>query len=105
MLLPFLCRKVIPRVLSGAGVFVSDPQHILQRLLGLPALFIESVGVDVQRSAGLGMSQIGRHGAYIHSVGDLQAGAGVAQAMDGQLRGQAVFFENQHLIKTSEILI
>ena len=76
MLLPFLCRKVIPRVLSGAGVFVSDPQHILQRLLGFPALFVEGVGVDVQRGAGLGVAQIGRHGAHIHALGDLQAGAG-----------------------------
>lgn len=47
-----------------------QPHHLAQFFLRLPLFLVKGVGVNVQRRAGLGMTQQAGHGAHIHALGN-----------------------------------
>ena len=58
-------------------------------------VFVEGVGVDVQRGGGLAVAEDARHRGHIRTARDHQTGGGVPEGMDVQLLRQAVLLENQ----------
>ena len=73
----------------------SNPHPPLHLSTDLPLLLIESVSVNIQRSGHLGVPQQPGHRGNIRPAGDHQAGCRVPQAVDVQVQGKAVLFENQ----------
>ena len=49
-----------------------QPHHLPQLLLGFPLLLVESMGVNVQRRTGLGMTQQAGYRAHVHALGNQQ---------------------------------
>ena len=58
-------------------------------------VFVEGVGVDVQRGGGLAVAEDARHRGHIRAARDHQTGGGVPEGMDVQLLRQAVLLEDQ----------
>ena len=58
-------------------------------------VFVEGVGVDVQRGGGLAVAEDARHRCDIRAARDHQTGGGVPEGMDVQLLRQAVLLEDQ----------
>lgn len=58
-------------------------------------VFVEGVGVDVQRGGGLAVAEDARHRGHIRTARDHQTGGGVPEGMDVQLLRQAVLLEDQ----------
>ena len=58
-------------------------------------VFVEGVGVDVQRGGGLAVAEDARHRGHIRAARNHQTGGGVPEGMDVQLLRQAVFLEDQ----------
>ena len=73
----------------------SHPHPPLHLSTDLPLLLIESVSENIQRSGYLCVAQNSGHRSYIRPSGDHQAGGCVPQAVDVQVQGKAVLFENQ----------
>ena len=73
----------------------SNLQHLLQARAGGLFVFVEGVGVDVQRGGGLAVAEDARHRGHIRAARDHQTGGGVPEGMDVQLLRQAVLLEDQ----------
>ena len=58
-------------------------------------VFVEGVGVDVQRGGGLAVAKDARYRGHIRAARDHQTGGGVPEGMDVQLLRQAVLLEDQ----------
>ena len=58
-------------------------------------VFVEGVGVDVQRGGGLAVAEDARHRCHIRAARDHQTGGGVPEGMDVQFLRQAVLLEDQ----------
>ena len=71
-----------------------DFQTALHDLAGGFLIFVESVGVDVQRGRRLAVSEQSSNCANIRAAGDEQACCRVAQAVDIQVRRQVICLEN-----------
>jgi len=67
----------------------------LQLCAGGLFVFVEGVGVDVQRGGGLAVAEDARHRGHIRTARDHQTGGGVPEGMDVQLLRQAVLLEDQ----------
>ena len=72
----------------------SDLQAALHNLAGGFLILVESVGVDVQCSRWLTVSEKPRDRADIRAAGDEQACRRVAQAVDIQVRRQVICLED-----------
>ena len=59
----------------------SDFEALLECFAGYFFVFVEGVGVDVQRSGGLGVAQEAGHRSYVCAVGDQKAGVAMSEAM------------------------
>ena len=81
--------------LFSVGEIRLHPHPPLHLRTHLPLLFIESMGVDVQRSRNLRVPQQPGNRGHIRPAGDHQAGGGVPQAVDVQVLGQVVLLQNQ----------
>ena len=69
-------------------------QPLLQHSACLFPLGIEAIGVDVKRGAHLAVPEQPRHGCNVRTVGNQQAGIGVAQRMHIEILGQAVLADD-----------
>ena len=69
-------------------------QHSLQFRAGSLFVFVESMGIDIQRGGRLGVSKDARYRCHVRTACDHQAGGGVAQAVNIELLRQAVLFQN-----------
>ena len=74
---------------------LSHPHPPLHLGADLPFLLIKGVGVDVQRSGHLGVPQQPGNRSHIRPAGDHQTGCCVSKAVDVQVQGQVVLFEDQ----------
>ena len=72
----------------------SDFQAALHNLAGGFLVFVERVGVDIQRGGWLAVAEKTRDRADVRAAGDEQARCRVAQAVDVQIVGQIVRTED-----------
>ena len=72
----------------------SDIQAALHNLAGGFLVFIERVGVDIQRGRRLTVTEKPRNCADVRAAGDEQACRRVAQAVDVQVRRKIVCFQD-----------
>ena len=73
----------------------SDIQAPLEGFTGGFLVFIEGVGVDVQRRGALGVTQKARHRRHVRAVCDQQTGVAVTERMHVQLFRNAVLLQDQ----------
>ena len=73
----------------------SDIQPPLEGFAGGFLVLIESVGIDVQRRGGLGVTQETRHCRHVRAVCDQQTGVAVPERMHVQLFRNAVLLQDQ----------
>lgn len=57
----------------------SDFETLLERFAGGFLVFVEGMGIDVQRGGGLGVAQQARHCGHIRAVGNQKAGVAVSE--------------------------
>ena len=72
----------------------SNLQHFLQARAGGLFVFVEGVGVDVQRGGGLAVAEDARYRGHIRTARDHQTGGGVPEGVEVQLLWQAALLED-----------
>ena len=73
----------------------SDFQTLLERFAGGFLVLVKGVGIDVQCSGWLGVTQQTSYRGYVCAVGYQKAGVAVTQTMDIQFLRKSVFLEDQ----------
>ena len=81
----YIIRRDTGRLPATHALLFSQPHCFAEFLPGKALVFVKGMAVDVQRGAGLGVTQQARHRSNIHTLGDEHAGICVAQTVHIQI--------------------